>query len=238
MYLSLLITFMCLAGGVFSSSLFSPCKKNDLPCIETTVNDALPKIFAGIPELGIPKTDPQFVAVIDADLTALKYTFYNSTIYGYKNCKMSNLKINDDLTKISGEVLCSSLMMDGVYEMKGRLITLPIEGNGNYMFEGASFHVDFDIKLDKIKGSDGKTHLFIRKITYKAKPLTPIKFNFQNLFNGKEDLAAVVKKFAQENWLEITLLLQDPIWEASLDQLKAAVNKYLATFAIDDTILN
>ncbi|XP_064072375.1 uncharacterized protein LOC135193508 [Vanessa tameamea] len=238
MYLSLLITFMCFAGEVFSSSLFSPCKKSDLPCIETTVNNALPKIFDGIPELGILKSDPQFIAVIDADLSALKYTFYNSTIYGYKNCEVSNLIINDDLTRISGRAVCPSLHMNGVYDMKGVLITLPIEGNGNYTFEGVSFQLDFDIKLDKIKGSEGKTHFFIRKITYKPKALTPIQFNFQNLFNGNEDLAAVVKKFAKENWLDITLLLQDPTWEVSIDLLKTAVNKYLATFAIDDTILN
>ncbi|XP_046978171.1 uncharacterized protein LOC124543895 [Vanessa cardui] len=238
MYLSLLITFICFSGEAFSSSLFSPCKKNDFTCIENTVNDALPKIFDGIPELGIDKSDPQFVSVIAADLSALKYTFFNSTIYGFKSCKMSNFKINDDLTKVNCEVHCDSLMMNGLYEIKGQLITIPIEGKGDYEFEGASFHVDFDIKLDKVKGSDGQTHFFIRKITFKSKPLTPIKFNFRNLFDGKNDLAAVVKKFAQENWLEITLLLQDPIWEASLDQLKGVMNKYLTTFAIDDTILN
>ncbi|XP_050348876.1 circadian clock-controlled protein daywake-like [Nymphalis io] len=238
MLLLIMITLMCCGGEVFSSSIFSQCKKNDIPCIENTVNTALPILFDGIPELEIPKSDPQFVDVINANLSILTYTFFNSTLYGYKNCKMSNLKINDELTKVNCEMLCTSLMMNGQYEINGRLITLPIEGKGDYDFNAASFHVDLGVSLNKIKGSEGKTHFFIKKITFKAKPLNPVKFNFQNLFNGQKDLAATVKKFARENWLEITMLVQDPIWEASLNQLKSVMNKYLKTFAIEDTILN
>lgn len=49
-------------------------------------------IFDGVPELDIISADPMFFDKIEGNLRILKYTLYNSTMTGYKNCMFRTVK--------------------------------------------------------------------------------------------------------------------------------------------------
>nr|XP_026496430.1 uncharacterized protein LOC113400945 [Vanessa tameamea] len=148
MYIPLLLTSF-LASGVFSGSLIPPCPKSDTPCIEESLNVALPKICDGIPELGVEPSVPQFIPFVDGDLSTLKYKLYNSSVTGFKKCIMSNLKFNDDFTAVHCDMNCPELMMVGQYDLTGQLISLPVEGNGDFTFVSRDYLLKFNVKLEK-----------------------------------------------------------------------------------------
>ncbi|CAH2084594.1 unnamed protein product [Euphydryas editha] len=222
----------------FLDSLLSPCKLSDIPCIEKSVNAALPKIISGIPELGIEVSDPLFIDEIEGNLSIIKYKFFNTTITGYKDCSISNLKLNDDLTSLHYDLNCPKLHLIGKYEVSGRLVILPVEGNGDFELISGKYVITADCEMKKNEGNDGKTHLFIKNFKLKMKPLTPIKFDFKNLFNGQKDLSDTVHKFANENWLEVAELVQEPTWYACTKKIISKVNKFLKSVALEDIILN
>ncbi|XP_050348939.1 uncharacterized protein LOC126772579 [Nymphalis io] len=220
------------------NSLISKCKKSDLACIESSINEALPKIFDGIPELGVESSDPNFIKVIEEDISIIKYKFTNSSITGYKNCNITKLKFNDDMTTLSCDVNCPPLLMNGQYEVKGQLLDLQIEGNGDFEFTSGYYLIHLSATLEIIEGSDGKNHLVVEDLKLRPNPLTEIKYKFQNLFNGKKELAEVMHEYAKKHWLEIALLLQHPIWSTSFNEVLGHVNKYLQHVAIEDILVD
>ncbi|XP_045449992.1 uncharacterized protein LOC123658681 [Melitaea cinxia] len=122
--------------------------------------------------------------------------------------------------------------------MKGHIGTLALEENGDFQLISGRLlvNVEFDVEKDIIY--DGKTLMVIKDFKFVATPLTQIFFNFKNLFNGREDLAEAVHKFARENWKTITELIQDPIWDAFLKGIFKNINKYLETSPLEDTLIN
>ncbi|XP_047531427.1 uncharacterized protein LOC125067092 [Vanessa atalanta] len=226
MYLSISVALIYFISDVSSSGLISPCKKTDIACIEKSVNDALPQIIAGIPELGVESTDPQALDYIEGNLSMLKYKLYNSTLFGYKLCKIENLKFNDDYN-VQCDAKCPKFSMNGQYEMEGRLIKLPIKGKGDYLLSSPDYLINVNTELERVKETDGKTHFVIKNMTFVAQPLSGLQFEFKNLFNGQKDLAEAVHKYAVENWKEVCLLMQDPIWSASIVKIVSNFNEYL-----------
>ncbi|CAH2084591.1 unnamed protein product [Euphydryas editha] len=240
MFLFFPLTFLCFGTGAFSKSLFTPCKLTDLPCIENSLNTAIPQIFGGIPELGIESCDPYFNKNIQINVPNLKVQLFNNTIMGYKTGKLSNLRFNSDLTNLSVDINYpeGELKATGQYDMKGRIGTLPIEGNGDYEYIAGQFLLNLECEIEKVKRNDGKTQMILKNYKFVAKPLTKIIYNFKNLFNGREDLAEAVRKFARENWKAIAELVQDPIWDASFTEMFKNINKYLKNVTLEEVFIN
>ncbi|XP_046977903.1 uncharacterized protein LOC124543684 [Vanessa cardui] len=236
MYLQLFLTFF-FASGVLSDSLITPCSKTDIPCIEKSLNVAFLKILDGIPELGVETSDPQFIPFVDGDLSPLRYRLYNSSITGFKTCVMSNLKFNDDFTNVQCDMNCPELMMAGHYDLTGELISLPVEGHGDFTFVSREYLLKFNVKLEKKQESDGKTHLFIKKINIIAKPLVSATYDFKNLYNGQKDKADNLKNFVKQNWQTVAELVQYPIWSASMGIMTKTFNTYLKHVAFEDVML-
>ncbi|XP_045769224.1 circadian clock-controlled protein daywake-like isoform X2 [Maniola jurtina] len=232
-----LIVASCTKGAL-SNSLLAPCKIEDEDCVRNSVNAAIPKILQGIPELGVETSDPLFLEKIEGNLSILKYKFYNTTIIGYKDCAVTNLKTSPDLSSVHYVLNCPKFKLSGQYDISGRLIILPVEGNGDYELVTGKYKIDVDSDLKIHTGSDGKTYLSIKNFKLKCKALTPILFDFKNLFNGQKDLSDAVHKFANENWPEVAELVQDPTFYACMNKITRNVNKYLKTVPLDDFKLN
>nr|XP_026496357.1 circadian clock-controlled protein-like [Vanessa tameamea] len=237
MFLSVSIAFFCFASGVLTNSLITPCKVSDLVCVDKSIKGAIPKILVGIPELGVESSDPIFVDQIDGNLSIIKYKFFNTTITGFKNCEISNFKLNEDITAIKYDLNCPKISLIGKYEVSGRLIVLPVEGSGDFQLITGKYSLHVDSELKKGTGSDGKTHISIKNFKLKSKALSPIKFDFKNLFNGQKDLSDAVHKFANENWFEVSELVQEPTWNACIKKVTTNVNKYLKNVALEDIVL-
>ncbi|CAH2266844.1 circadian clock-controlled protein daywake-like [Pararge aegeria] len=238
-YTFLLFALYCLCSdGVLSNSLLAPCKIEDAACIQKSVQAAAPKIITGIPELGIESSDPLFLERIEGDLSILKYKFFNTTITGYKDCQISNIIISPDLTNVHFELNCPTLKMSGLYDINGRLIILPVEGNGDFFLTTGKYNILVDSELKIQPGTDGKSHLSIKNFKLKCTAKSPIIFDFRNLFNGQKDLSDAVHKFANESWDEVSKLVQDPVFYACMNKIIKHVNKYLKTVPLEDFKLN
>ncbi|XP_045449988.1 uncharacterized protein LOC123658676 [Melitaea cinxia] len=173
------------------ASLFAPCKVSDSSCLEQTVNAALPRILTGIPELGVDSADPLFNDIIEENLPKLKLILFNSTVTGFKDCRLSNITFNEDMTSVRCNAYCPSFHLHGQYDISGQLILLPIQGNGDFTFHTGLFLVTVDTQLEKIKGNDGKTHFVIKKFKVDSVPTKPIIYEFTNLFNGKKEQGSI-----------------------------------------------
>ncbi|CAK1555201.1 unnamed protein product [Leptosia nina] len=234
--LSILI-FSTLLVNFAQCGILAPCHINDQTCFEKSVNAALPQLLSADPSLGIDSSDPLAVATISGDFPMIKFTLMNPVTTGFKNCDVKNLNINLDAETLHFDLNCPSLHTTGKYDISGRLILLPIEGNGDFDMTTGQYNTIVDAELKQVKGADGKAYLSINSFKLKNQALGPIKFDFKNLFNGNKEQASNLIKFANENWKDVADLLQDPVWYSNMKKIIGNVDKYLKTEPIDEIFL-
>lgn len=93
------------------------------------------------------------------------------------------------------------LTIEGDYRIAGRVLLLPINGEGKCKLD---FHGwDSDWKLTaKATTKNNKDYMVVdkSKLEFKATKLT---MNFENLFNGDKQLSETMNSFLNDNWSEI-----------------------------------
>ncbi|CAH2084598.1 unnamed protein product [Euphydryas editha] len=235
--ISFLLSVFCFTSGILSSDLNLPCKVTDFICIKKFVITTRARLLSGIPELDIEPSDPLFLEEIDGDLPFLKYKFFNTTLTGFNSCVLSNLGVLNNITSLQYDLDCPKLSVKGKYEMNGKLVSLPVEGNGNFEIITGNYFVRVDYILRKYQGKDEKFHLAGENLKLKCVPKGRVKFNFENMFNGQKDLSDAVLKFAHDNWREVTELIQEPIWFACVKSYIVKMNKLLTTIPLEAYIV-
>ncbi|CAH4033993.1 circadian clock-controlled protein daywake-like [Pieris brassicae] len=229
-----ILVFFAVCANIGRCALFSPCKNKDSKCFDAAFVNAFPKLLSEDSTLGIGSSDPLHIDFIDGNLSIIKYKFFNSTVKGYKDCSIKNVKSNLNSLTLNFELDCPEIDSTGKYEVSGRLVVLPVEGEGEYRITTGRYSIAVNAELKEVQDKNGKTYLAIKNIKLKNEAIEPVVFDFKNLFNGQKDLSDAVHKFANENWKEVSYLVQDPVWYAHLKQLVIHINKHLKTEPLDE----
>ncbi|KAI5646093.1 hypothetical protein NE865_01986 [Phthorimaea operculella] len=214
-----------------------PCKKSDQACIEASAKAAVPKLFKGYPEFGIDPSDPMPVDDVIGDLSTLRFKLTNTTVVGLANCDINKPHLDLEKSKLTFEMTCTDFYFNGLYDCSGKLLILPVEGNGDYILTCKKFMFAMDADLKQVQGSDGKKHLAVKNFKFKADALEPIIYDFKNMYNGNKDLSDAVHKFANENWKEVADFIQEPMLLVLLKQLIKNLNKLLKLVSVDELFL-
>lgn len=113
---------------------------------------------------------------------------------------MRRAQITFDKFKLKTETFTEQLDFVGKYEMSGKIIYLPITGEGRAnisMHELSSVH---ELKGDYFtKPEDGETYINVTDYRIKFKPKR-VTFQFENLFQGDKVLGQTMNQFMNENW--------------------------------------
>ncbi|KAG6454225.1 hypothetical protein O3G_MSEX008577 [Manduca sexta] len=229
--------FLICVSRLSASTITTPkCKLNDNACVNELANTIFQKAIAGDAELGMEKLSPLHQEKIEGDLSVIKYTLQNTSCYGFEKCKVKNLEYTPGSLKILALLQCPELVLKGHYEIDGQLIVLPIQGKGLYELTSSNYDIALDCDTKKTTGNDGKTYATIRQYSIAPVLRGSMDFMLENLFNGREDLAAPVRKFMKENYKEVAELLQGPVFSANIKKIVKNLNKVLKTSPIEDVI--
>ncbi|XP_053604534.1 circadian clock-controlled protein daywake-like isoform X2 [Plodia interpunctella] len=187
----------------------------------------------GIPSIGTENFDPVWIEEVDGSLTILKYKIENATVTGYAYCEIKHLSIDTSRSNFKLNLFCPEIGMYGDYEMNGRLIVLPVEGNGNFTLSIYSYDINFDVDYKVVKTYDGKEYMSIKDYNFEATTERGGVFYFDNLFNGRKDLADTVLKFANENSIEVLHEFQRPILAVTYKKFMKNLNKFLKSMPME-----
>ncbi|KAH9638193.1 hypothetical protein HF086_005186 [Spodoptera exigua] len=128
---SFVVLLLCVA---YTNAAYAPfikkCKWDDSKCMKATAQNAIPILAAGIPELGVQRLDPFTMKTLDASSPTLKLLLWDVTGTGLKDCIAKKVQRDVEKSKITVKLQCTVDFV-GKYEMKGRLLVLPIEGKGD-----------------------------------------------------------------------------------------------------------
>lgn len=114
----------------------------------------------------------------------------------------------------------------GDYKINGRVLVLPIQGNGKSILTFENVDISFKYK-PRIMVKNGKE--FIQTEKFKL-DFDTAKFSvhFSNLFNGDKALGDNMNLFLNENWRDILNELKPSITSALEQIFEAIVNRIFA----------
>lgn len=222
-------------GTAFSASLppfIKKCKVGaDLDkCVITSANAAIARFAKGDEKYRIPSTDPIHVRELsvkeNAGSVAVNLKFNDVYITGLANSKLVNSRMDLDKKLIEWTFEVPKVVMDSQYKIDGRILILPITGNGKGHIELENVKLKFTLSY-KLMTVKGREVVKIEKID--AKHFTQkLKLNFENLFNGDKALGDNMNVILNDSWEELNKQLGPPLIQSIALYVQANLNRFLS----------
>ncbi|XP_030565909.1 protein takeout-like [Drosophila novamexicana] len=188
-----------------------PCKYGDSGCIVKMINYLIrEKAMQGDRDFNLVKLDPLPVAKMNIKQGAespvnIDLTFKDNQLLGISTMKFRKVKgFGKDIAK-KHEILFNAgkLSLVGPYNIKGKVLILPISGTG----KSNMTLVNCDIVLSftgKPFEKNGETYMEASNLKITTKP-DRMYYYFTNLFNGDKALGDNMNAFLNDNWEAIFL---------------------------------
>ncbi|CAH2062885.1 unnamed protein product, partial [Iphiclides podalirius] len=205
-------------------------------CVKEQIENSLRPFTKGIPELGVPSTDPVILEDINIDGNGLKLTFTDAAMHGLSNSKLTQLKV--DIGHEEEEfnlAFKGNLSLTAKYNIDGKILILPIQGNGDALVKAQNIEVNIQSKLVHVKDSKGQNHLKLVTPNYNY-DIQSTTFDLKNLFNGNKELAETTLTFANQNWRQLMDDLAPPVVKQIVRTVVKAINKFLGKVPIHEMI--
>ncbi|GJQ84888.1 hypothetical protein Trydic_g504 [Trypoxylus dichotomus] len=195
------------------------CERDD-PKLGECLNDMLTNIFpelaVGIPEINVEGFEPLYLDRMsvskDAGPVTLSGSFTNITVAGPSNSTPTYTRINLKERKMEFGIYFSRLDIKSKYNLKGKILILPLVGNGDCRMTLGGVNTMVSTNISFVK-RQGKEVLQIAEMLTRF-TMESIKINLSNLFNGNKLLGVTVNRFLNERGLEIVEELEETIGES------------------------
>ncbi|XP_022197941.1 protein takeout [Nilaparvata lugens] len=187
------------------------CKRNDPnlnECLKSAIQTSVSVLAnVGIPELDVPSIDPLHIHEIlvhqnSTHSVRISLALNHADVIGLSNIEIQSVDADWDKCKIRIDMKSSPLMIVGDYKVDGKIMVLPIFGEGKFNFsfnEGGEGHIELSGRPEV---RDGKTYMITESVTWDYKP-NHLFMNLDNLFNGDKARGIQMNAFLNDNWEDV-----------------------------------
>ncbi|KAI5646100.1 hypothetical protein NE865_01993 [Phthorimaea operculella] len=232
----LLVACFVAVANAAAASFINKCKMDDYKCQKESTQAALAVFTNGIPEFGIERLDPLHFDKIDATTQELKLILKDVDINGVKDCEIKKIVRDVPNGKLFAKGMCT-VVLNGNYEMDGRLLFIPIQGKGKLsaILRKAVVNVEADV-VDKV-GKDGKTHWDVKAWKHSYELKDTAELDLENLFPGNELLGNAARALLKSNANDVIHEVGAPIIKALLSKVVKVVVKFFREVPVEDLVL-
>ncbi|KAJ8958535.1 hypothetical protein NQ318_002330 [Aromia moschata] len=196
------------------ASNFGRCSKRDPKfdeCITKNLEDAIHKLKDGSSELGLRRFEPLDIPELligeGKGPVNVAQHFKNVRLHGLTGSKALESSIDFDNNILRAKSITPELILEADYTMKGRVLLLPIVGDGPCNVTLINTKINHTIINERIE-KKGKTYWNVKQYTVTLRPEKVI-FKFDNLFDGDVRLGNEINKVLNDNWDEVFTDVRD-----------------------------
>lgn len=213
------------------------CKRKDPQieeCIKNSVENLRPQLMTGVPEYNIPSLEPLLLKELVAaeNSNGLRITAKEVKAYGASNFLIQKIRVDLDTLRFALDILLPHLYIDGMYEIDGRVLLLPIRGNGAMTGNMTDSTGSVKIQADFFKDEFGDRHVVLKEFRMRIS-IRKGSLNLQNLFGGDPTLGAVVNNAINSNFDSFIKELQPLIEKALSAAFQDFGNNIVRPFTFD-----
>ncbi|XP_055850205.1 protein takeout-like [Episyrphus balteatus] len=240
-------TLLCLVLTI-GTHCFPPdieqCKAGDTECIRLSSVHLIQKFSkVGYPAAGFPVLEP--FALNKFDITdgrsgslSFKLHFKDVLVGGLSNVnieKMVGFTADPKTSKFELYGSFPKLTLRGKYTADGRILILPIQGDGDADITIIKPKLSVKFK-PSLKAQGDKTYLGIDKLKILLEPQS-VQIKLTNLFHGDKTLGDNLNTFLNENWSDVWTELQPSIHVAISEIVRSVAVNVFAKFPYEDLYL-
>ncbi|XP_012263654.3 protein takeout-like [Athalia rosae] len=211
------------------------CRRSDPKlneCVRDSVESLKPYLKNGIPSLDIPPCEPLHVPQVEikqgAGPVSIKSTYNDIEVRGATDFLLKSVKIDLDKERTRLKLFLPRLEMTSAYTMEGKILMLPIAGEGKAW--GNYTDINAVVTTQGEKYEMNKETYFRVTDFYVDFNVGHASIHLDNLFNGDETLADAMNLFLNDNWqtvaAEIKPALEDTVAELFKDFANRIYSKY------------
>ncbi|CAO1407089.1 unnamed protein product [Diamesa serratosioi] len=204
------------------------CGSGDTVCLPGVITQIVKQAATGVPGINLIPVEPLIVPGIDIiqgsnSPIAITLNFRNVSIYGITALTVTKVVgFEKDPRKSKFEVYARVPLIQLIsrYRINGKVLILPIQGNGNSNITLSNLDINIKFKPKMIQ-KNGKEYLQADnfKLSFET---TRLYLKLENLFNGDKALGDNMNLFLNDNWEDILKELKPAVSDA-LSQIFAAI---------------
>uniref|UniRef100_A0A1A9W0Q6 Uncharacterized protein n=1 Tax=Glossina brevipalpis TaxID=37001 RepID=A0A1A9W0Q6_9MUSC len=215
------------------------CKAGDHVCITQRINDVIRLYPEGNPLFGMPNlklVTIDSVTIAESSSNAplqLNFKLFDIKVTGLENTKVINTKgFEKDTQYHELELKIPVIEMTARYEIDGKLLLLPIKGKDKVKLtlNGLRMIVKHKIVLEK---RDGKNYVKTVKLSTFSSP-DSVTFNFENLFDGNEELTHATNKVLSENSLDVWPAISEEFDKGVTETIQKLLGRGMECLSYDE----
>lgn len=220
------------------------CKRTDPQlekCLTQTIESLRPEMPNGIPKMQIPALEPMSIPmlVINRNEEALKVkaTLKDIQAWGGSKFILNNLKVNLDKLNGEGTVIIPNLLVNCTYDVDGRLMVVPLQGQG--IFNGNITNTKADIKasVEVLKDKKNREYFQIKDIRIKLKVGDATgKLISQNTNRNNDALTGTASSFYHQNRRVVLDIITPIAQEIAAEFALQIGNNILKTILYDEIL--
>ncbi|CAH0553014.1 unnamed protein product [Brassicogethes aeneus] len=182
-------------------SYLTPCSLSDPKFNECALKSGkagMTMIIQGDKKYNLPSLNPFKLDYVETEAGFMKIKLYKPELHGATKTELKEVYYDPKTKRMGLSVLFNEESLVGNYDISGKILILPIEGNGdlNITVYNAIFTYEFDL-IKEMKNGVEYAGLKNDKLDMN---LDKIYINLDNLFNGDKLLGDNINKFLNENW--------------------------------------
>ncbi|XP_013192557.1 circadian clock-controlled protein daywake [Amyelois transitella] len=235
--LTLLSFVICVIYGAVANVVpVGKCSLEDSNCLRKEFQNGVPTFFDGIPEANIDVLDVMDMDDVKFDLSGLQFTLKEGKLKGLKGMVIKSVDWNTKKNKISINFV-ANCTVKGHYTAAGRVLILPISGDGQMKLKLRDIDVRLYIDYDLKKTADGKERVAPKKLHFDFEVMGNAHFTLTNLFNGNKELSEAMHAFLNDNWKQVSAEFGQPMLAVAAKKIYKNVEKYFEQNPIADITL-
>ncbi|KAI8430226.1 hypothetical protein MSG28_000571 [Choristoneura fumiferana] len=242
-YLILLIIAVQVVVSVFPKELpdyIQVCKRDQSTinaCVRKSIETLKPKLAEGMPEFGVPPTEPFYIPelVVDSgNLIQFQAVGKDVKVSGAGNFTIKNVAVDLESLRISARVRFPRLHFVGRYSLDARLLVLPLHGAGTIVADAV--RCDTEIVLHStLEQREGVEYIQFTKLDVHLN-VKDYSVRLEGLFDGNKALGDAANEAINQSREEI-LRATKPYAERTVSKLFLdTANKIASSFPFDQLI--
>ncbi|KAJ2951175.1 hypothetical protein O0L34_g5567 [Tuta absoluta] len=232
LFVCLLVVVCCVADPV---SNLKKCQPADANCIKESSQTFLKTFLAGFPELGVRQLEPIVVDRMDVSDADLKLILTDGTFTGLDTCRIKKMSRDLQKKKLFGKAQCD-LKLDGKYDMSGRLLILPIVGNGPVHVNLRKIVINIEADMEEKPGAGGKSYWNIKSWTHSFTLKEKAFVEFGNLYPDNKLLGDAARDVIKQNSNDIVYSIGAPVVKGVLNIIIDTLNKFFHSVPYEDLV--
>ncbi|KAK9892734.1 hypothetical protein WA026_021925 [Henosepilachna vigintioctopunctata] len=202
---SAFLSFVVFSSSIKLPSSYKKCAIQDKVCLGTNFEAGIRYASKGLPAYGLVSLDPLLLPELTIgagkSVVNLQQFYKNVSFTGFFNIKVEDFEVDLDKGILTIKQSYPGFLMNAEYNMMGKILVLPVFGNGHCTVTLEKVKPVYQAKFDLISRK-GEKYMRITSEHYTLNA-SFAKYNFENVFNGDKILGAEINKVINDNWKEI-----------------------------------